>query len=714
MTAHLASRPIDHRASRAVKHHCVGGALRNFIGLLLALNQMGCAHHEAGHYQIARLKLTGQRELAEQPALSCLISRERPRVSLNLGLGDPSCGEAPFDSQAPRLNLWRWWWTDWPAFNRAVFDEDLERIVRWYRARGYYDARIVEVSFKPQEASDPGAKSSCNLDTKVCPVRIVVSIEEGLPTFVEQADVEGLERLPPDSVTELKKTVQLQVQKPIDEANYEETKRRIYLELREHGYARAEVQGTVEVRTDKRSARVHYRVDTGEIYTFGELRLKGAGKLRASPILAAADLPTGERYSPQTLTELQAQVYALGAFSSVQVQELYRDKEHKVDVLLEVSPRAPHEFRTGIGVLSGAQQRTSTGELASIPQWDVHLFGRYERRQLWRTLGRLILEERPRMIFSEDFPRTTVPKFGNVVSLRLNQPGLIEKRTDLFTENAWDYGPDAFLGFLRSDIYFRLGARRSFLRRKLAATLSVQQDLFLVGKSTSNLTSDGSELPSTYGYSFVEEDLRLDLRDNPARPQSGAYLGLNTTQAPHWAGSDWTAYRVGPEVRGYIPLFLDIVWANRFALAGLFITDASPHLDETSEALGPNAYRLRGGGANSNRGFLAGQLGAGLQGGVRRWEASSELRVPFGRHFVLAGFADLGDVNDQPSWRFDYLNLTLGWGLRFYTILGAIRLDTGLRVPSLQRADGSSGIGEDDSKLFGAPGAIHLTIGDAF
>jgi outer membrane translocation and assembly module TamA len=167
-------------------------------------------------------------------------------------------------------------------------------------------------------------------------------------------------------------------------------------------------------------------------------------------------------------------------------------------------------------------------------------------------------------------------------------------------------------------------------------------------------------------------------------------------------------------VRGYVPLFWDIVWANRFAIAGLFIHDASSNLDATSQRLGPNAYRLRGGGANSNRGFLAGQLGAGPQGGIRRWEASSELRIPFGRDFVLAGFVDVGDVHDQASWRFNYLNFTVGWGLRYYTILGAIRLDTGLRILPLQRVDGSDGVSEDDSRLFGAPGAIHLTIGDAF
>lgn len=683
-------------------------------GLMFMVGLSGCAHHESGHYQIARLRLADQEDLAQRPALSCLISRERPRFGLTLGMGDPVCGKAPFDSQAPRLNLWRWWWTDWPTFNRAVFDEDLERILRWYRARGYYDARVTKVTFDPPESGDPSAQPQCDLEKKVCPMRIVVSIDEGEPTMLKSVSFSDLDELPATLQEQLRSLGQLELNVPIDEANYDSAKKLMFEALRDAGYAQPKVEGRVEVKTAPHVATVSYEIVPGELYTFGELTLKGHGHLPEKVIIAAASLPSGERYSPDTLKEVQAEVYALGAFTSVQLHESYRPDDKKVDVLLEVSPQTPDALRLGVGMLAGAQQRTSTGELASVPQWDIHLLGRYERRHVFGTLGRLTIEDRPRMIFSEEFPRTTPPHFGNLISVRLNQPGLIEKRTDLFTENAWDFGPDPFLGFYRSDLYFRVGARRGFFKRKLITTLGVQQDLFLVDKSTDNVTSDGSELPSTYGYSFVEQDVRLDLRDNSARPRIGAYLALNTTQAPHWQGSDWTAFRVSPELRGYIPLFLDIVWASRFAIAGIFITDASSQLDNTSQQLGPSAYRLRGGGANSNRGFLAAQLGPGAQGGIRRWEASTELRVPFGRDFVIAGFVDVGDVNDAAAFRFDHLNFTAGWGFRYYTILGAIRLDTGLRVLSLQRLDGSDGVNEDDSRLFGAPGAIHLTIGDAF
>lgn len=680
------------------------------LGLFLA----GCAAHEPGRYQVKDISFRGQKDLAEVPLEQCLVSRARPKFELKLGLKSATCGEPPFDSQAPRLNLWHWWWADWPAFNHAVFDKDLERIERWYRARGYYDAKVVDVEYDPPAAADPSMEPSCNLEEEVCPVRITVTVEEGQPTLIDSIDWEGIEHLDPKLQADLQNEGKLASGEPIDEAEYEAAKERMYEVLRKEGFAQPSVEGTVKIDTDAHEARVVYRIEPGPLFTFGTASVEGNGSLPEEPILAAAACEDGRAYTPMLVQEMQAEVYALGAFTSVQVHEEIDEERRKVDVRIEVTPHSPHALRVGVGLLSGARMRTSTGDLQDVPQWDTHLFARYEKRHVFGTLGRLSIEERPRMIFSDQFPRPTQPRFGNIVKLRMNQPGLIEPRTDLFSENAWDMGPDPFLRFWRSDVYFRVGAKRGFFVRKLLTTLAVQQDLFIVGQGANNQTSDGSELPSSYGYTFFEQDLKLDFRDNRFRPIRGVYFGLNVTESFRWQGSDWTAFRVAPEVRTYVPLFFDVVWASRFSIAGLFIRDATPQLDATSQRLGPSTYRLRGGGANSNRGFLAGRLGVGLQGGIRRWEASTELRFPLGSNFALASFADVGDVNDQPQWRFQHLNLAVGGGLRFYTIIGAIRLDFGLRVPSLQRADGSDGIEPDANELFGAPGALHLTIGDPF
>lgn len=685
------------------------------VWLLLAGLLGGCASVERGRYGVTSLRVEGTSALDAAAVEACLITRERDGFDLTLGLSSPSCGKPPFDSSSPTLRLWRWPWTEWPTFNEAVFDEDVERVKRFYQARGYYDARVVGVKVTPPEARQTGKAGGCNPDVETCRVALVITVDEGQPTRVEALEVRGLEGLEPALRERVKSDLPLSAGALADEAFYEQGKAELVKRLKAAGYAGARATGGVEVTTRTRTARVVYDVEPGPLYRFGKLTVKGHGTLSERVIREAANLRTGRRYSPDAVGEAQSEVFAMGAFSAVELREKLDPDAATVDIEVEVTPLPRDAFRISVGVMSGTLQRTATSELTSIPQWDVHLATSYERRHLLGSLARARVEERPRLIFNKDFPRPTPPRFGNTVKLGLSQPGLLEPRTESFFESAWDYGPEPFLQFLRSDVFLRVGSRRAFFRRKLSVTLAVQQDLFLVDSSPDNVSSDG-EPQTSYGLSFLEQDLRLDLRDNRVRPNRGAYFGLSASQAARWPGSDWTSFRLSPEARGYVPLFWDVVWASRVALAGIFITSASSRLDDVSRQLGPTTYRLRGGGANGNRGFLAGTLGAGYTGGIRRWEASSELRVPISGSFVLAGFFDLGDVNDGASFRFGHLNASAGHGFRFYTVLGAIRLDVGYRITGLQRAGGSSTVEADAERLplIDVPGALHLTIGDAF
>ena len=709
------------------------------VGLVSSLAWCSaCASIEGGRYGLSSLGVTGNDAVTESAITECLISKERANFGITVGLAEPVCGVPPFDSSPVRINLWRWPWTEWPTFNRAVFDQDLDRVLRFYRARGYYDAKVVRVIYEPEHAGQAGAVGRCDASSADCRVDILIAVDEGEPIRVAAIDVKGIEALPEAVQRSARQVIELELGQPADEASYDRSKSQISRALRGAGWAGAEVEGEVAIDTQSRRAHVTYRVAPGPLYELGKLSVTGHGELPQDVIEQAASLPTGSRFDPEVLREIQAEVFALGAFSTVEAVERLDVGQRRADVMLSVTPLPVNAFRAGVGVLSGATRRTETGEVQSIPQWDVHLFGRYQRRHIGGSLGQLTLEDRPRLIFNAAFPavrgqpqtdpglpQPPGPTLGNIASLGLSQPGLFEARTHAFARTVWEYGPDPFLGFVRSDVFLRLGAARGFWARRLVATLAVQQDLFAVlaepvadaaTPATGEPGEVASSVPSSYRYAYLEQDLRLDLRDSRTRARSGAYFAINATQAPRWVGSDWSAVRVVPEARTYLPLPLDMVFAQRLAIASLFISDASADLDPTSRELGPTNYRLRGGGASSNRGFLAGKLGAGLDGGVRRWEASLELRIPIGQELVLAGFADFGDVNRDKAFRFGHLNTSLGYGLRYHTVIGAIRLDIGHRVLAWQRSDGSDGLEVDPGTLpfTDAPGAAHLTIGDPF
>jgi translocation and assembly module TamA len=173
--------------------------------------------------------------------------------------------------------------------------------------------------------------------------------------------------------------------------------------------------------------------------------------------------------------------------------------------------------------------------------------------------------------------------------------------------------------------------------------------------------------------------------------------------------------RLTPDARGYVPLGLGIVLAMRFAIGWIQIFKAGSKLDADSKAVGPQNYRLRGGGAQSNRGFAPGTLGAGVEGGTRRWEGSVELRIPITRSFSVALFTDMGNVIRKPVFVFRNLNTAIGGGLRYRTPVGPLRFDVGWRPPSLQVIGGGQGSTET-TRTFGRTfeGAVAITIGEPF
>ena len=675
---------------------------------LVLLGLCGCASIEKGAYGVNDVHIDGVEQMGEKRLANCLLTTERPTFGITLGVAPKGCAEPPFDANPPRLSLWSWGWTDYQSFDPAVLEADLDRVLRWYRARGFYDARVVDVKFDPPEAAHPGVDvpaGACNIDEEQCEVNITIVVEEGQPITVGKVRVVGRYLAPEALWPELDNAALPEPDERFDEHDYDRGKHELSEILAEHGYADALVKGTVTLDHAHKKADIVYRLLPGAPYTFGEVKVEGNGELPADTIIAAADVEPGSAYRTSTLTEVQQEVYALGAFSSVRVRSELNRTAHVVDLHVRVSPLPVDRWRLGIGIMSGEIQRTEQGETSSVPQWDIHLFGRYERRQIFETLGKLAIEDRPRLIFQRAFPGLTVPQPGNIIKLRLNEPGLIERRTDAIAATQYDVGPDPFLGFMRHDLLLRFSAQRAFLRRVLLTTLSLQQDVFIVFNNAT--TADGSPAPASYGYSFLEQDIVVDLRDNAAEPTRGGYLRLLASEAPKWAGSSWTAFRLAPEIRGYAPLPFGMVLAGRFAIGAMFIVAAADYLDATSAELGPTNYRLRGGGPTSNRGFQPGRLGAGIEGGLRRWEASAELRVRRGESFSIVGFGDFGDVIRGPTLYFTEPNPSVGFGLRYLTPVGAIRFDAGFRV-------GKVPDGADDIPLLGTPGALHLTLGEAY
>lgn len=781
-----------------------------------------------GRFGVSAVTVRGMDALDDQALLNCLGTRARSTFNIDLPGGPPECGQPPFDQGRLRIGGWSWPWSEWPLFDESVFERDLERIERWFRARGYYDARVVASEVEPPEATAvDGASEQCTQGgDEECTAQVTFHVEEGEPVRIARMSLRGIDTLPEGMRQQLRAVLQLSRGQPFDEARFEDTKRRMLRVLADAGYAHARVDGEVKINRRRHEAFVIFVIRPSLPNVIGRVCVEGYGdELPPDVMLAVAGLDPGEGFSLELIEEAQRALYALGVFSGVQVSPVELEQEEAegaeeeepleehtarpvissedvdvdveaedvhcqagptevragtepVDIRIEVTPGRLERWGFGAGTQIG--QAVTFGTVAAYAdqqdaaQWDLHASFLYEHRNVAERLIRARFEVRLRpLIFQMPFFNFTLAEplfFGAQVSGSLRIPSCLEPRTNCIVQVRYDLGPEPFTGFYRSELDGQLGPERSWFDGRLYLGAFVHGNWFLPTDRQPIEPTD--QLPQTFAV-WLEEAIRLDLRDDPRNPTAGAYFSVGSQQSVQPL-SAWDLVRVTAEARGYLPLPLGIVLAGRFEIGVTQVFGYNQDLLTAGNVyqlaeLGPPALHLRGGGASSNRGYLPGLLGDSRQvyvsrprsttdiaagapiterpvritGGTSLWEASVELRVPVTESFGIVAFADAGDVvrpdvgssqgpifyfggDDNGTFR---PHLSFGLGIRYRTIVGPIRLDFAVAPDELREfgdvatlpptcaADDASSCNPRnymDFGLFQVPGAFHLTIGESF
>ena len=166
-------------------------------------------------------------------------------------------------------------------FDRFVLDRDLQRVERYYRSRGYYQAR---------------ARAGRVFFTAPNKVKVEILIDEGHPTVVGRVDFHGLEVLPKTLVDEAERKTKALLDK---NQNFEEDKFAAAEDvlrntLADHGYAYVKIQRAANVDLPKNAVAVGYFVTLGPRARFGDVRIIGLGEIPEAPVRRA--LGPGSRH----------------------------------------------------------------------------------------------------------------------------------------------------------------------------------------------------------------------------------------------------------------------------------------------------------------------------------------------------------------------------------------------------------------------------------
>jgi outer membrane protein insertion porin family/translocation and assembly module TamA len=679
---------------------------------------------------------------ARKPALGPRIDRIELRGADSISTDDLLQGLATEPASLPAvLGLAK----DEHGLDEALLTRDLERIERFYRARGYYEARVDAA-----RVIWTGAHSA----------RIEIAVSEGEPVAIASApdgrlavQLSGL-----DSLRDATTVAQIIAACPrpgelLDEDAYERAKVAIRRTLADHGYAFARVTGQVDVDLAHHSAQLRFEIEAGPHAVFGAIAIVGLESIPEDKVRYGLLLQPGDDYSASAVEDARRSLVNLGVFSTVAVDaDTHHPESGRVPLTFTLREAAPRTVRLGGGA------RLDAVELSG------NLTASWEHRNFLGGLRHLTLEARPGLVLfptrMADFPNLSTPNralFEGALEARLAQPSFLEGRTKGFASTSLevqplldaDTPPDAVLiGFL--ELAARAGLERPFLSHRLFVTLSLNW-LAELPLDYRQLTLGRQSPPAQAGaveklyIAYPDLTTRLDLRDDPLDPKRGLLLANSLQLALPALGSSVSDLRIAPEARFYVTKSR-VTLALR-ATTGLLFPRNYGHTaaDPSPSTVDQQILLFRGffsGGPSSNRGYAfqgVGRRSAFLisddpgvpcstvapesltdprclrpVGGLTSWEMSAELRFPIRFVAPLGGvlFVDASDVEaGRAQYRFDRPHLAPGVGLRYPTPIGPVRLDLGFRLLEALGKEHPEGT---PPTLLGAPLTLQLAIGQAF
>lgn len=628
---------------------------------------------------------------------------------------------------------------DYELLDEALLERDIERVERFYRARGHYEAKVTAARV---------------ISTGRDSVRIEIVVSEGAPVRVGSplgelaVQLEGLQSVDDASTVAAIIAASPEPGDVLDEERYEQAKRQMSRILADAGYAYARVSGQSDIDLARHAARLRFEIDAGPRAVFGPVRITGLRAIPEDKVRASLLIGPGTPYSADALEDARRALVNLGVFAAVNVEADTSDRRvREVPVHFAVQETAPRTIRIG----GGARLDALALSASATTSW--------EHDNFLGGLRRLALEARPGVVLfptrMSEFPDLQAPNRAMLqgsLSGRFTQPSFIEGRTRGLLSASLDVHPllytdtlaeEQVLGYL--ELATRAGLERPFLSHRLfltpafnwQAALPLDYRELSFGERSPPATIT---IPNLF-IAYPELLARYDLRDDPLDPKRGLLLASSLQVALPMLGGTVSDLRVRPEARFYVTRG-KLTLAVRATTGLLF-----PRNYELSELSSPRhgvdqqILLFRGffsGGPFSNRGYAYQGVGRHEPlvfstegrvrcsvlsqdprclrpvGGLTLWEASIEMRFPLGFLSPLGAvvFLDSSDVRSEVAeFGLDTPHLAPGFGLRYPTPVGPVRLDVGFRVLEALGREQPQGT---PPELFGAPLTLQLAVGQAF
>lgn len=424
---------------------------------------------------------------------------------------------------------------------------------------------------------------------------------------------------------------------------YDAYKGRLKARAIELGYLQADFsRHRLAVSLANHRADIDLVLQTGPLFFFGNPLIHGAPDFPDPFLRRYLAFRPGERFAYRLLGKTQIRYLDSDRFKDVLITphlELAADQQ--VPVSIQLVPSDPRRLRPGVGY------GTDTGPRFSLRYQDVNVFQLGHELKLETSLSPT------KQAFTGRYLLPSPAALENVTALRFD---LTREKTDTYTsrsisseiERIHSLGPgllgSVFLRLLQED--YRVG--------------TVDQRSRLV-------------LP---GLRFSWQQLQ-----DPIRPRQGFGLSAEVRGARKALASDLSLLQILVDGNLLVPLPWRLSLLTRGQVATTLLSDPLAEI--------PASLRFFAGGDKSVRGYDYQSLGPRdengvVVGGKNLVTASVELERAIGKNWGVAAFYDIGNAfNNIRALQWAQ---GAGLGLRYYTLVGPLRIDLARRVGGMPSA----------------------------
>jgi outer membrane protein insertion porin family len=562
-------------------------------------------------------------------------------------------------------------------FNRRAYEADLQRIVAFYRDRGFPDARVTVGDLQFNEKKDA--------------IDITIHVSEGEPIVVDEIVFEGFDGLPERQVRRLRRQLPLQPEQPLDVQLAGTSRERALTVFRDNGFPYAQVQ-LVNDPIGNRREKVTLRATQGTLAHFGSVEVNGQASVGDNVIRRQLTFEPGEPYSAAKMRDSQRKLYRMELFQFVNVESQENQQEMMPEVPVRITVGESKHRKVNFGIGYGSEEHAR----ARI-RWDhVNFFGGARQagaEARWSSLDRgLRLELREPFLFHKDFSLSLQGQAWNVDEPVYSQNTFGGRAVVRYQPTAEDFISASIINeYQKSSVSDKaLGDPDYF---------SIRNDLIALGLDPETGESAGT-------VSALAFDAGRNTTNNLLDARRGYAINARVEQAGRFMGGSFN-YLLGTlEARHYQTIVRRFVVANRLNVGSI------DPVGTVAEDI-PFHKRFFLGGASSNRGWGRFEVSPlnefGLPvGGLSMLDVSHEIRFPVWGRLGGVAFFDYGNVwPDAFTFDLKDLQYAAGPGLRYQTPIGPVRFDLGIQLNPVDNLL----VNGDPQKR---PWRVHFSVGQAF